>query len=94
MKTMLDILKERLPEGLEIIKEKGKASASQTEITFRYQGIEEKSWLPKTCAPGCAEKVCDQTIACTMWGFGLKMQDMEMVEHWHSAYLQTITKND
>ena len=32
MKTMLDILKERLPEGLEVVKVKDKASAMHRSI--------------------------------------------------------------
>jgi len=87
MKTMLDILRERLPDGLEITKVKDKASASQTEIWFTYQGMESKGWLQKTCAPGCENRVCDRTVANAMMGFALKSKDLEMAEHWQDKML-------
>lgn len=87
MKTMLDILKERLPEGLEVIKVKDKASASQFELWFAYRGMEEKNWLHKTCAPGYENKLCDQTIASTMMGFALELRDIEMAEYWRDKML-------
>ena len=87
MNSMLEILKERLPEGLEIINVKDKASSSQIEIHFSYQGMTNKSWLYKTCAPGCANKMCDQTICCTMMGFALKLRDLEMADHWKEKML-------
>lgn len=87
MKTMLDILKERLPEGLEVVKVKDKASASQIQITFRYEGMENVSWLYKTCTPGCENKLCDQTIASTMLGFALKRKDLRMADYWNDKLL-------
>lgn len=82
MKTMLDILKERLPEGLEIVKVKDKASASQIQITFSYEGTEEVGWVHKTCAPGCEKKLCDQTIASIMFSFALKQNYLVMADYW------------
>ena len=87
MKTMLDILKERLPEGMEIVKVKDKANASQTEVWFGYQGMEVKSWLMKFCAPGCENKICDRTIANSMLGFALKLENIEMAEYWRDKML-------
>ena len=79
---MLDILKKRLPEGLEIIKVKDKASASQMQIWFSYKGVEKAGWLYKTCAPGCENKICDQTIASAMLGVALKLKDLSMADYW------------
>ena len=79
---MLDILKKRLPEGLEIVKVKDKASASQIQIWFSYKGIEKVSWLYKTCAPGYEKKICDQTIASTMLGVALDLKDLSMADYW------------
>lgn len=87
MKTMLDILKERLPEGLEVVKVKDKASASQIQITFSYKGLESISWLYKTCAPGCENKLCDQTISSAMLGFALKSRDLQMADYWQDKML-------
>ena len=77
---MLEILKGRLPEGLEIVKAKNKGS--QTEIKFSYEGVEATSWLLKTCAPGAAEAVCDTTIYGVMMNVGFKRGDMAMVKFW------------
>jgi len=87
MKTMIDILKERLPEGLEVVKVKDKASASQAQITFAYKGLESGSWIYKTCAPGCEYKLCDSTIASVMMSFGIKLHDLEMAEYWKAKLL-------
>lgn len=82
MRTMVDILKERLPEGLEIVKVQDKGSSSQYLIWFAYQGTETKGWLYKTCAPGQAEKNCDFVICSTMMSVALKRNDLDMAEHW------------
>lgn len=87
MKTMLDILKERLPEGLEVVKVKDKASASQIQITFSYKGMESVNWIHKTCAPGCENRLCDQTIASTMLGYALDQKDLQMAEFWRDKML-------
>ena len=47
---MLNTLKARLPEGLEIKKVKEKPS--KYEITFLIDGRDIKEELPKTCTPG------------------------------------------
>lgn len=87
MKTMLDILKERLPDGMEISKVKDTASSCQLEIWFSYQGMEDKNWLTKVCAPGCEHKICDQTIATSMLGFALKLKNLEMCDYWHDKMI-------
>lgn len=45
-KTMLDILKERLIDGLEIVKVN--ETNSKYTITFRFEGDEAKANLPKS----------------------------------------------
>lgn len=62
METMIDILRERLPDGLEITKVKDTASASQIKIWFTYKGMEAVNWISKTCAPGCATTQQDFAI--------------------------------
>ena len=82
MKTMIDILRERLPKGLEIVKVQNKSNNSQYLIHFSYEGIETVGWLYKTCAPGCAEKNCDFVICSTMMSIGLKRKDLDMCDFW------------
>lgn len=87
MKTMLDILKERLPEGLEIVKVKDRANASQIQVFFSYEGKESTNWIRKTCAPGWEEKLCDRTIASTMLGYALDRKNLEMADYWKDKML-------
>lgn len=82
MKTMLDILKERLPEGLEITKVQDRSNSRQVLVRFSYQGIETVGYLNKTCAPGHAERTCDLVICSTMLSIGLKKRDLNMVQEW------------
>lgn len=80
--TMLDLLKSRLPEGLEIVKVQDRASASQVKIWFVYDGTEGFTTLQKTCAPGMAEKNCDFSICAAMMGIALDRNDRKMVCEW------------
>lgn len=82
MKTMLDILRERLPEGLEIIKVHDKSGSSQIKVDFSYNGTETVGYLYKTCAPGQAERNCDFIIYSTMISIGLKNNDLYMAQEW------------
>ena len=82
---MLEILRKRLPEGLEIAKVMDKANASQIEISYR--GMETNGWLNKTCAPGHAARLCDKTIATAMLGFAIQLKDIEMADYWKDKTL-------
>ena len=86
---MLEILKSRLPDGLKITKVKDRASASQIQLTFSYNGTQAVGWLYKTCVPGCEKKVCDHTIASAMLSVALKQEDLEMAELWKNKLLST-----
>ena len=79
---MLDILKGRLPDGLEIVKVKNRSGNSQTEILFSYEGTEAKGWLPKTCTPGRAENCCDFLTYGVMAQIGLQRGDLVMAKGW------------
>lgn len=87
MKTMLDILKVRLPEGLEITRTREHRSRNSIQIWFRYQGYETHGELQKTCAPGCAEQNCDFTIGNAMMSIALKMGNVHMAELWRDRLL-------
>ena len=82
---MLEILKGRLPEGLEIVKTKNKGS--QTEIKFSYEGLEVVSWLPKTCTPGAAEYMCDSTLYGAMANVYMKRGDFDTAKFWMDKQL-------
>lgn len=87
MNTMLDILKSRLPEGLEIVKVKDRVNSSQIVLTFRYRGIEIGGYLQKACAPGYAEQNCDYTISSVMMALALNLGDRELADHWSERLL-------
>jgi hypothetical protein len=79
---MLEILKKRLPEGLEVKKVYNRTGHSQMKILFTYGGHEIFGWLNKTCAPGCAEKECDFSICAVMLGIALETHDLASAKHW------------
>ena len=62
--TMLDILKERLVEGLSI--KSVKETNTRYTIRIEFEGDEAKADLPKSCAPGCHNEVADATIITAM----------------------------
>ena len=70
--SMLDILKERLPEGLQIKSFKDRAHRSQVEIVFVCEGVETTGWLHKTCAPGHEHNICDSVINNAMMAIALE----------------------
>lgn len=77
---MLNTLKERLPKGLEIksVREK----QSKYEITFSIAGKDIKGELPKTCTPGCQNRVSDLTIFNVMARNAMENGDMETAKIW------------
>lgn len=78
---MVEILKGRLPDGLEIVKVKDRSNRSQAEIVFRYQGVEVNGWLPKMCTPGYEENVCDRTAYNAILSVALyHKKDIEMAQ--------------
>ena len=77
---MLNTLKERLLDGMEIKKVKEKPS--KYEITFLVDGTEFKSELPKTCCPGMQDRVVDHTVFNVMCAVAIKKGDMEAAGMW------------
>ena len=80
--TMLEIMKERLPEGLEIKKVQNRSNANQIKIWFTYEGLEVIGYLPTTCIPGAAEKVADFTISAAMMEAHMRKGDIEGARAW------------
>lgn len=81
---MLEIMKSRMPEGLEIVKVKNKTNASQIQIWFSYDGMECVGWLPKTCTPKMENRVCDRTIFNAMAEFAMGKGDIAGAKEWLS----------
>ena len=77
---MLNTLKERLLDGMEIksVKEK----RSKYEITFLISGGEIKTELPKTCTPGMQYKVVDHTIFNVMCKAAIEKGDYQAAKGW------------
>lgn len=61
---MLDVLKNRLIDGLKIVSIK--EMRTKYEIEFDYEGDKGIADLPKRCALGCQNKVADHTIKMFM----------------------------
>ncbi len=59
LSTMLDILKERLPEDLIIVDVKD--LANKYKITFDYEGDKATAVLSKVCAPNAHDKNADRS---------------------------------
>lgn len=79
---MLEIFKSRLPEGLTVVKVVDRSNRSQIVLTMEYQGTQATGYLNKTCAPGCAEDVCDFTITTVMIEMGLTSNNLELAKEW------------
>lgn len=77
---MLNTLKERLPDGMEIKKVKEKPS--KYEIIFLIDGKDIKSELPKTCTPGMQNRVADYTIFGAMANCAMNNGDFETAKMW------------
>lgn len=79
-KTMLDILKERLVEGLSI--KSVKETNAKYTIRFEFEGDEVKADLPKSCAPGCHNEVADATIITAMSTIYCNRGDYVQAKQW------------
>lgn len=77
---MLNTLKERLLDGMEIKKVKEKPS--KYEITFLISGGEVKGELPKTCAPGSNNIIVDQTLFNAMCQVAIAKGDYQVAKGW------------
>ena len=77
---MLNTLKERLLDGMEIKKVKEKPS--KYEITFLVDGKEYKSELLKTCAPGYQNRVVDTTMFSVMCAVEMGKGNIQEAKSW------------
>ena len=79
---MFEIMKTRLPEGLEVVKVCNRTGSDQMKIRFSYGGQEIDGWLRKTCTPGFEKKNCDFTICTTMISLALERHDLPDAKRW------------
>lgn len=77
---MLDVLKDRLIKGLEIVKVK--ETNSKYAITFRFEGDEATADLPKSCAPGAHDEVADSAIITAMSTIYFFRRDYAKAKEW------------
>jgi hypothetical protein len=83
---MLNVLKERLLDGMEIkcVKEK----RSKYEITFLISGGEIKEELLKTCSPGMQDRVVDHTMFNAMCKSGIEKGDYKAAKEWMDRIME------
>ena len=79
-KTMLDILKERLIEGLSIVSVK--ETNSKYSIEFQYEKDKVKADLPKSCAPECHNDVADNAIITAMSSLYFNRGNYAKAKEW------------
>lgn len=77
---MLDILKKRLPNGLEILSVK--ELNSKYKIVFKLENNTASAELKKTCAPNCHNKNADDTIITAMSAIYLNRGDLLKAKEW------------
>ena len=79
-KTMLDVLKERLIDGLEIVKVK--ETNSRYTITFHFDGDEGRADLPKSCSPGAHNAVADNAIITAISSIYFNRGEFAKAKEW------------
>lgn len=80
--TMLDILKNRLPDGLMITDAKEKPSKYIVKFAYNGEQLSGQGELMKACAPGKENAICDTAIQVAMTGFMLNKGDLEGAKQW------------
>lgn len=86
MKTMLDIMRERLIEGVQITK--AKELPSKYQIVLSKDGLHYDTTLPKQCSPGMEESLVDRTIYSALASFALQQNDIVAARYWLDRYQQ------
>lgn len=84
---MLNVLKERLLDGMEIVKVKEKPS--KYEITFFISGGEIKEELPKTCTPGMQNRVADHTMFNAMCKAEIEKVNFQAAKGWLDRIMES-----
>lgn len=77
---MFELFKEKLLDGMEIIKTK--ETASTHIITVRCRGKNQIVYLHKTCAPGRQNHLVHQALCNVMAGTALDEMDHKATKMW------------
>lgn len=83
MKTMLDFVRDALPDGAMV--EKPRELANYYRFHFSYAGRSIKSEVPKTVAPGYEKKTAERTVATCMAQIFMEIGDSEQMRRWLST---------
>lgn len=86
--TMLEIMKERVPAGVDIINVAEKPS--KYELILFVDGEKVSCWVPKACTPGSAETVVDFAICTTMIGLYLERGDLKNAKKWKDKQMSLV----
>ena len=78
--TMLDVLKDRLIDGLKIVTVK--ETGNKYRMEFEYDGDRAKADLPKTCSPNCENEVAEYTIITAMSTIYINRNDLQKAKEW------------
>lgn len=79
-KTMLDVLKKRLIDGLKIVS--AKERSNKYCIEFEYDGDRAKAELQKCCMPNCENEVVDNCIITAMSTIYFNRGDFQKSKEW------------
>jgi len=90
-KTMLDVLKDRLIDGLEIVKVK--ETNIKYTITFCFDGDETTADLHKSCAPGAHNAVADSAIITAVSTVYFNRGDFAKAKEWLHKIGTVTTQN-
>lgn len=77
---MLNVLKKRLIEGLNIVSVK--ETFTKYKIVFEYEGEKTTAELPKSCPPKCHNEVADNTIITAMSTIYFNRGDYAKAKEW------------
>lgn len=90
--TMIEVLKGRLPNDLNLTIESYKKKGSNYEINFGYNGCSATMYLRDSVTPKTHNEHCDYLIASAMVHIGLEMDNKELVKEWLEVQNEVIKK--
>lgn len=80
MKTMLEILKENLIDGLKIVS--AKETNTKYKIVFDFEGEQATADLFKTCSPSCEKEHCFNSIKTAMSTIYFNRGNFQKAKEW------------
>lgn len=80
MKSMIDIFKKELQDGMEIVK--CKEMANVYKITLSYDGMTGACELSKMCAPNAEKSLCRKSIDTAISGMYINAGNLVEAKLW------------